>query len=154
MVYGVLTQYFHIRNAGGRWTSKRTTADHNTTHQPRTDCACRHCVSDRQRGCASVARNLTGRLEPKFDPYTRPIKDGLTLTQRRKEKNQRAVIKEGDEILSDPSLTARHNIHEFFRIFTDPTKISEEPAWRLQNPRQGGLPDPPLRTQTVRARVE
>ena len=102
------------------------------------------CGCPNPHRCTSLARNIVGHLEPKFDPLTCPIKDGLTLIHRRKEKNQRAVIKNGDEILFDPSLTAKHNINESFRIFTDPMEISAEPAWRLQNPRQGGLPDPPI----------
>ena len=82
---------------------------------------------------------------------TRPTKDRLMLTKRHKEKNQQAAIKKGDKILFDPLLTAKHNINESFRVFTDPTKISEEPAWRLQNPRQGGLPDPPITVHTDRS---
>ena len=129
--------------------AKRAT-DHNSPHQPHPSCNCKDCTKDCRHGCpnphhcSSLVRNVVEHLEPKYDPLTRPLKDGLTLTHQCKEKNQQAVIKNGDEILFDPSLTAKHNINESFRIFTDPMEISEEPAWRLQNPRQGGLPDLPI----------
>ncbi|KAF8545794.1 hypothetical protein OG21DRAFT_1428645, partial [Imleria badia] len=105
-------------------------------------CNCRDCTKDCQLGCpnphrcTSLAREVVGHLAPKYDPLHCPLKDGLTLTHHRKEKNQRTIIPKGDEVLFNPSLTAKHNINESFRIFTDPETTSEEPAWRLQHPRQ------------------
>jgi ribonuclease HI len=42
---------------------------------------------------------------------------------------------ENGAILFNPTITAKNNLAECFRIFTDPAKISSEPAKRHQDPR-------------------
>jgi len=55
------------------------------------------------------------------------------LTRTRKDQNIRARAENG-AILFDPMITAKNNLAECFRIFTDPMKISNEPAKRYQDP--------------------
>ena len=125
--------------------SKRVTR-HTTRHRPIPDCTCRHCRADRNAGCnnphkcASLARDIVGNLDPKYNPYDRPTRDKLPLTHHRKEKNQRAVIKNGDGVIFDPSLTAKKSLDECFRIFGNPDAPISDPAYRLQNPRIGEGP--------------
>ncbi|KAH0826587.1 hypothetical protein J3R83DRAFT_4945, partial [Lanmaoa asiatica] len=97
--------------------SKRTTR-HTTRHKPTPDCTCKYCRDDKSLGCtnphkcASLAREIVGNLEPKFDPYNRPQRDKLSLTHHRKEKNQRTIISRGDGVTFDPSLTAKSSLDE------------------------------------------
>ena len=128
--------------------SKRV-VKHTSCHKPHPKCTCKHCIQDRGRNCtnphrcASLARNILGYLEPKFDLLTRPIKDNLSLTHHRREKNSRAVVANGDELTFDPSLTAKNDIRTCFRIFIDPERILEQPAYRVQEPRIRGLDEEP-----------
>ena len=137
-----------------RKASKRAN-NHTTRHKPTTDCMCRHCCADRKLGCnnphrcASLACEITGNLDPKFDPYHKPPKDGLSLTHRWKEKNQHVIIGNGDNITFDPSITAKTSLDECFRLFGNPNNLVTDPPHRLQNPRLGeGPPENPTQIYT------
>ncbi|KAH0825893.1 hypothetical protein J3R83DRAFT_7701, partial [Lanmaoa asiatica] len=101
----------------------RRLIDVHLRHLPDPACVCIPCMRDRQRGCknphkcAATAREILARLTPKFDPSTRSPNDNLTLTHHRREKNSRASVKSGDELIFDPTVTARSSPPEYFRIF-------------------------------------
>ncbi|KAG2738108.1 hypothetical protein P692DRAFT_201661577, partial [Suillus brevipes Sb2] len=92
-------------------------------HSNRKNCACSTCKIDRRNGCqnphkcAQIAQSILQKISPKFDPSTTPVKDNLTLTHRRKEKNQRALTNRRDEIIFDPTVTTKNTLAECFRIF-------------------------------------
>lgn len=93
---------------------------HDSGHRPHPDCPCKQCCRDRNKGCkhphrcAALAQEIAGNLPPKFDPHTKPNKDHLTLTHRRWEKNIRATVSRGDEILFDPSVMTKHHLSKCF----------------------------------------
>jgi len=67
-------------------------------------------------------------IPPKLNPthigfYHR----NLSLTRMRKECNRIARMM-NDAIIFNPSITCKNNLAECFRIFTNPEKISNEPA--------------------------
>ena len=107
-------------------------------HVPRPNCACGECINDRIAGCrnphacASEALTRIQLIAPKFNPIQGVHHDTLTLTRRRKERNQTAKTTDG-EVIFDPSITSKNYLSECFRIFTDPDKITNIPAKRLQN---------------------
>ena len=81
-------------------------------HHPIKTCVCNSCKEDRRRGCANpnkcsrTAHEILQGLHPKFDPKINPPDDNLTLTHRRREKNNtnRSQKKRGDPVrpLSHP----------------------------------------------------
>ena len=110
-------------------------------HSPKTYCYCQDCVHDRKRGCsnphacATAAQIRIDQLAPKMNPLTPGDKHGnLTLTKRRKKRNESART-QNEEILFDPTITSKEDLTECFRIFTDPTRISDKPAERI-DPRE------------------
>ena len=92
----------------------------NSRHLPNQSCLCRQCRQDRAWGCtnphkcAQHAKDITGLSDELYNMYKHPKKDGLTLTHHQKEKNQRAVIANGEEITFDPTITARGSLDECF----------------------------------------
>jgi ribonuclease HI len=124
--------------------SKHTTNIQNNSqrHLPHKDCTCPPCQKDQQVGCsnphkcATTAREILSKITPKYDTGTKPKKDELSLTHRRKEKNTQAHQSRNGEILFDPT-TIRTNLKDCFRIFTDPKYNSIALAHRLQNPTHG-----------------
>ena len=106
-----------------------------TQHQPRRNCACRPCHLDREEGCtnphkcATTAKNLLERLAPLYGPSSNPINDNLSLTHRRLEKNQRAIIHRGDEFIFNPSVTS-HSLSDCFRVFVPPRPENPAPLHR------------------------
>ncbi|KAH7903891.1 ribonuclease H-like protein [Hygrophoropsis aurantiaca] len=76
-------------------------------------------------------------MSPKYNTNNNPQTDNLTLTHRRKEKNQNSRIQRKGEITFDPTISTKNSIAECFRIFTDPNKLSQQPAYRLQFGTQG-----------------
>lgn len=115
---------------------RRTATD--SLHDSTTRCACLECIEDRINGCRdpqACAKEALTRIQmifPKFNPLLPGDRhDSLSLTRRRKERNERARENDG-EITFDPSITAKDNLAECFRIFTDPKKITNIPAKRLQ----------------------
>ena len=93
-------------------------------HVPWHNCKCRGCETDRLNGCKdphkclSVAEAIVLKLAQRFNPTARTRKDGLTLTHRQLEKNARANVENGDELIFNPSVTTRNNLSNAFRIFT------------------------------------
>jgi ribonuclease HI len=122
----------------------------NSRHLPNQNCLCRRCRQDRARGCtnphkcAQHAKDITGLSDDLYNMYKHPKKDGLTLTHRRKEKNQNAIIENGEEITFDPTVTARGSLDECFRVLHKNQQLPLEPAHRISNPRreQGQQVDP------------
>ena len=108
-----------------------------TTHHPRRNCACRPCRSDRSRSCknpqkcAKAAKSLLESLAPLYNPISNPPNDGLTLTHHRLEKNKRAVVHCGDEVLFNPTVTA-HSLSDCFRIFAAPKPKNPTPMHRTR----------------------
>ena len=102
---------------------KRVQQD-GSNHIPWHNCKCTGCVADRSNGCkdpyqcVSAAEAIVLKLSQKFNPTAPTKKDGLTLTHRRLEKNVRANVENGDEIIFNPSVTTRNNLSDCFRIFT------------------------------------
>ena len=113
-------------------------------HSPQTYCYCPDCSRDRENGCRNphaCATEALTRLEqilPKFNPLSPGHNHGNhSLTRRRKRRNQIAKAING-EILFDPSITNKDDLSECFRIFTDPSRISNRPARRVE-PRETRL---------------
>ena len=57
------------------------------------------------------------KLAQKFNPTAQTKKDDLTLTHRRLEKNAKANVENGDELIFDPSVTTKGNLSDAFQIF-------------------------------------
>ena len=114
----------------------------DSNHEPTEDCKCPPCKKDRRLNCknphrcASTARDITGLTEEKYNIAIHPPKDGLTLTHRRMEKNQKAVIEKNDEIIFDPTITTRNSLDECFRVLAENPDALPQPAYRLSNPRR------------------
>ncbi|KAG1758456.1 hypothetical protein EDD22DRAFT_783911, partial [Suillus occidentalis] len=95
----------------------------NTDHHKRSNCTCEHCKQDRYAGCinpnkcATIASKIIANLRPKFNPTITPPKDDLTLTHRRKEKNERAHRSRTGDITFDPTITENTTLGDCFRIF-------------------------------------
>ena len=63
------------------------------------------------------ARNLLTGLARKLNPATPRQADNLTLTHHRLEKNAKANIKRGDEVIFNPTVTTRTSLKDCFRVF-------------------------------------
>ena len=104
-------------------------------HVPWHNCKCRGCETDRRNGCkdphkcASTAEAIVIKLAQKFNPTTQTRKDDLTLTHRRLEKNARASVENGDELIFNPTVTTKNNLSDAFRIFA-PKPTPTSPALR------------------------
>ncbi|KAG0691460.1 hypothetical protein DFH29DRAFT_819613 [Suillus ampliporus] len=110
------------------------------THKNTASCPCYTCVDNRLLGCknpdkcAKNAKRILDNLNPTFNPNTSPKKDGLTLTHRRLEKNARMRKQQNGEIIFDPSITNKTQLSGSLRIFTNPDRIIQIPAYRLRIP--------------------
>ncbi|KAH7904523.1 hypothetical protein BJ138DRAFT_968443, partial [Hygrophoropsis aurantiaca] len=99
------------------------TQNHQSSHSRRKNCKCNDCKTDRNNGClnpnkcATNALKIIDSINPKLNPTKNPRNDNLTLTHRRKEKNQQAIKTGIGEILFDPTLTTRSSLGDCFRIF-------------------------------------
>ena len=96
-------------------------------HFPVFSCHCKDCERDRENGCenpqrcAIEAQKHLGRITPKLNPIRPPNQDRLSLTKRRKERNE--LVAESDDeqgITFDPSVTEKRDLSDCFRIFVDP----------------------------------
>ena len=107
----------------------------NAAHSPDQACICIECVHDRQGGCKNphaCALEATARLKdiaPKYNPLAIEHHDNLSLTPNRKARNGDART-EGSSVLFDPTITCKDGIEECFRVFTDPERLSMNPASR------------------------
>ncbi|KAH9832282.1 uncharacterized protein C8Q71DRAFT_679175, partial [Rhodofomes roseus] len=87
-----------------------------------SQCSCPKCSDAYKKGCkhplscCEAAGRLLHSLDPKWMPGTNPANDGLTLTTKRRDDNQKALDEKGD-VTFDPSLTERGGISETFRVF-------------------------------------
>ena len=127
---------------------KMTTRLRNPTyprpHEHIRLCICQDCVHDRARlncsdphKCATKALEIIKSVFPKMNPLHQGGWHGdLSLTSSRKRANLRARD-QNDPIIFDPSMTAKNDLTECFRIFSDPTKISKNPAQRRVTPGTG-----------------
>ena len=116
----------------------------NAPHLQIRFCYCQDCSKDRASGCqnpnacAAEAQTRLEQIAPKLNPLSPGNNHGdLSLTRRRKQWNVTARAQNGD-ILFDPSITCKTDLSDTFRIFTDPTKISDRPARRCE-PRETRL---------------
>jgi ribonuclease HI len=114
----------------------RTTGTNNL-HQPSIYCRCQDCTDDRVNNCWTpheCAKEALTRLQlifPKLNPTLKDDHHGnLSLTPSRKLRNQAAREHNGD-VLFDPTITCKTGLAECFRVFTDPERISRNPAKRL-----------------------
>ena len=109
----------------------------NPLHQQDLRCICPDCVGDRIHGCrqpqmcAQEAADRLNAIAPKFNPLKRENHGNFSLTRRRTERNEIAKATQG-YIVFDPSITSKNDLAECFRIFTNPDKITNIPAERLQ----------------------
>lgn len=113
-------------------------ANPQVPHLPRMFCYCHDCSEDRTKGCrnphacATEAQTRLEQILPKFNPLSPGLAHGnLSLTKRRKRRNAIAKPLNG-VILFDPAITSKEDLSECFRIFTDPKRISNNPARRLE----------------------
>jgi ribonuclease HI len=104
-------------------------------HQPSIYCRCPDCREDREKFCWTpheCAKEALTRINitfPKLNPLHQDRHGNLSLTPNRKRRNHTA--KENNEaILFDPSMTSKNHLAECFRVFTDPERISRNPAQR------------------------
>ena len=119
-------------------TSARTRhPQQHPAHQPNEDCPCHECTDDKEQGCtnphrcATEAHTRLNLIQPKYNPTRQDPPDGLSLTKRRKMRNETAR-QNNEEITFDPAMTSGEDLAECFRIFTDPDKTTTQPARRLQ----------------------
>ena len=110
----------------------------NPPHLNGLQCICRDCVRDRRKGCrnphacATEARIRIENIAPKLNPiHPGDNHDNLSLTRTRKQSNENAKQTHG-AIIFDPTITCKNDLSECFRIFTNPTQITNIPAKRLQ----------------------
>lgn len=129
-----------------RITNKLDNVHPTGTHFPVFSCHCDECTEDRAKGCenpqrcAIEAQKRLNKITPKLDPKRRTFQDNLSLTQRRKVKNATAV-KDGGDITFDPSVTAKADLAECYRILVNPEKVSNIPAERQPPARGITLPE-------------
>jgi hypothetical protein len=128
----------------------RRIRDLNLQHRPQCDFECQPCTKDRHKGCknphkcTTTARLLLENLAPTYNTSQKCPEDSLTLTHHRTEKNSRAIVKKGDEIVFDPTITTRSSLSECFHIFPSTIHPPQEPAHRLKvPPPYRNLPRPP-----------
>ena len=116
-----------LRHKVGRVKNLRSLAKRlnpDSPHQADGSWPCSECEKDRERGCknphkcAVTATALVAGLAQKLNPAIPRQKDGLSLTHHRLEKNVRANIKRGDEVIFNPSVTTRTSLADCFRVFT------------------------------------
>jgi hypothetical protein len=126
-----------------------------TTHQPNLLCIYRECIRDRIKGCRqpyACAQEALMRLNliiPKLNPLQKDNHGNLLLTRTRKTRNEVARAN-NDAILFNPTLTCKDDLSERLCIFTNPDRISNISATRLQG--QGrALRTPKLTIYTDRA---
>ena len=106
----------------------------NQKHHPICTCTYNPCKKDRLKGCrnpnkcSKTAFNILRDMKPKYNPYDELPTDDLILTYRRIEKNNSNRKQNTSGILFDPSVTLRNNLADGVRIFTNPERISHNPA--------------------------
>ncbi len=113
------------------------------THRPEQNCPCQECTNDRNQGCENPHRCVTeahtrlDMIPPKYNPTRQDPPDGLSLTRTRKMRNEIAKM-DNKEITFDPTMTCKEDLAECFRVFTEPTRLTDAPARRYRA--QGPIP--------------
>ena len=116
-------------------------------HTPVFSCHCNDCEMDRSHGCANPqrcaveAQRRLGQITPKLNPTRPSNQDSLSLTKRRRERNQQAAEDNEQGVIFDPSVTEKKDLSECFRVFTDPKKIRNIPDKRHTRPNGISLDD-------------
>lgn len=104
-------------------------------HVNETNCTCRFCEADREKGCehpnkcCDEANEAIKRIEKKFNPLNKPKIDNLSLTKNRLENNRREREENG-YITFDPSIKKDDDITHIIRVFTNPNATCKDPAYR------------------------
>ena len=121
-------------------TNRLRSANPADIYQDLCDCPCTPCYADCELNCQDPnkccrsAQDLIYRLRDKWNPFSHSRNnDSLTLTHRHKKANAKAR-KNKLEILFDPSVKIDGEIEAYFRIFTDPTAICQDPGLRPARP--------------------
>ena len=119
-----------------RASARLRTPDRDNPHHPSIYCRCRDCCNDRDNfcwtphECAKEALTRINLIFPKLNPLLRDAHHGnLSLTPARKFRN-RTAQENNESTLFDPSITSKDSLAECFRVFTDPGRISRNPAQR------------------------
>lgn len=113
--------------------NKASNQTQNNAHNPDQACICIECVIDRRKGCrnphvcAVKAETRLRDIAPKYNPTAIEHHNTLSLTPDRKARNK-ITRQEGKAICFDPSIMCKDGIVEYFRVFTDPDRISRAPA--------------------------
>ena len=110
-------------------------------HEMNPWCLCRDCIQDRIRKkckdphqCAKEALERIRTIFPKMNPlYQGGWHGNLSLTSARKRMNIQTKSQNGS-VTFDPTITTKNELNECFRIFTDPTKTTKQPAQRRITP--------------------
>ncbi|KAG1835016.1 ribonuclease H-like domain-containing protein, partial [Suillus subalutaceus] len=116
---------------------------HQNTHQKQDTCLCNEMHRRRAKGCknphkcATTAESILHNLLPKYNPYSSPRKDDLTLMHRRLEKNVQARKQPLQEATFNPSITIKNSLSDGFCIFINPTRPIHIPAYCLHAPQNG-----------------
>jgi ribonuclease HI/exonuclease III len=105
-------------------------------HRNSPFCDCAPCKTDQDKGCynphecATEARLRVQQIPPKLNPKAQGEQhDNLSLTQTRKMRN--IIAKQNNQkVTFDPSFTCKENLAECFRVFVDPTHLSNDTAQR------------------------
>lgn len=127
------------------------------THKPDYTCECEDCQTDRTNGCtnpqrcALEAQKRLKRITLKLDPERPQNQDELTRTSPRaairmleEAPDNNGVDSDNDDnpgITFNPSVTEKGDLSDCFRVFVDPSKITNIPATRHPPPRGIVIPD-------------
>ncbi|KAF8493203.1 hypothetical protein F5888DRAFT_1569885, partial [Russula emetica] len=110
--------------------------ERDNPHRPTIYCRCNDCLNDQDKlcwtphECAKEALTRIQLIFPKLNPLSRDDHHGnLSLTPTRKYRNK-VAREENGEILFDPTITSKDSLTECFQVFTDPERISRNPAQR------------------------
>ena len=138
-----LRERHNVRSVVDALQIASTNRSRDPNHKARATCTCTACSTDRQRlscenphRCAEAAAKLIQKLKPLWKPESNRLPDGLTLTRRRKDRNE-AARNVGERVTFNPSLTERAPLTEGFRIFTEQSEDRAGPTRR--GPRRYGL---------------
>ncbi len=119
-----------------RISARLRAQNHDPPHQPSNFCNCQDCNHNRNNqcwsphDCATKALTRINKTFPKLNPLLEDAHHGnLSLTPNRKSRNDLART-ENEEVLFDPTITNKNNLAECFCVFTDPERLSKNPAQR------------------------
>jgi exonuclease III len=135
-------KYKHcVRTVGDlvKMTNRLRRINPDDIHQDLDQCHCTSCCTDRNAGCRNpnkccrAAQDLISRLKPKWRPSHRQNMDDLSLTPRRKKRNADAK-NNGTDITFDPAIVQEGDLNAYFRIFTEPNALCQNPALRPIQP--------------------